>query len=292
VFAAPKKTAPATTTNRTTTKMKRNQSLILAAALAGSLLPAPTARAQSFTYNPSDLLLGFRNGGAYDFVVDLGPASAFYTSASQAPFTTFNITGYSGSQLTSVFGSLDNISFSVFGDVRSSTSAFGPLNTLWVTAPRMSLDVQSSPWSLRSTFQQANTGAKIDGIANGAVSYGASIAPDAVFNTPTALRLDSTWNASGVSYTRGMTAAGNFGGTFQGDVENTTPVGFASGGAPLQSDLYMMEPGSGDANELGYFTLRTDGSMTFTTIPEPSAMALAAAGFGMLLFRNHLRRRA
>ena len=271
--------------------MKRNQFLFLAAALAGSLLPAFTARSAPFTYNGADLLLGFRNGGANDFVVDLGPASTFYTSISQQPFTTFNITAYSGAQLSSVFGSLDGISFSVFGDVRSSTSPNGPLNTLWATAPRMTLGVPATPWNERSLFNQGNTGAKIDGIANGALTYSGTVAADPTFNTATAVEMPSSWNASGISLTRGMGSSGNFAGTFAGDVENTTPTGFGTGGTPLQSDLFMLEPGSSAGNELGFFTLNTDGSMTFTTIPEPNSMALIGAGFGILFLRKHLRRR-
>jgi hypothetical protein len=250
---------------------------LLTAALAGG-----SAQAANFLYNSTDLLLGFRNGGVNDFVVDLGPITSWYAYTALEPNTTYNITAYNATQLTAVFGSLDNISFSAFADVRTTTDPNFPIQTIWTTAPRLSLSVPSDPLSRRSQFQQATTGAKIDGIAGGAVTY--SALPDNVgVSTATVLQIPSTWNANGVSYTIGVGSSANFSGTFPAGVESTTPVGFSANGIPIVSDLFELQPGSGNGKYLGSFTLRTDGSMAFTTVPEPSALSLLGAGLGLSL---------
>ena len=276
--------------------MKRHPLATLTWGLASAVLLGFTAQAQTFTYQPTDLLLGFRNGGAYDYVVDLGQVNSWNVYGGQSvlqPNTTYNITAYSGSQLSSVFGSLDNISFSAFADVRTTSNPKFPIQTIWTTAPRMDINTQSDPWNRRSQFQQANTAAKIEGIANGAVTYSGLVAADPVANSPTAVEVPSTWNANGTAYTIGIGSAGNFANTFPGVVENTTPVGFASGGTPIVSDLYEMAPSSsgGAGDYLGYFTLGTDGNMTFTTVPEPGCLGLFGGGLVLLTVRNSFRRK-
>ena len=277
--------------------MKNKSITKLAAGLAGAVLVGGSAQAAAFAYNPTDLLLGFRNGGANDFVVDLGPISSWYVYSSLQPNTTYNITAYNGSQLTSVFGSLNNISFSAFADVRTTTNQSFPIQTLWTTAPRLDINVQSDPLTRHSRFQQANTGAKIDGIANGAINFSSLPDNDPATNvtTLTAIEMPSIWNAGGgTSYTKGVGAAGNFSGTFPANVENTTPGGFASGGTPIVSDLYSLLPDSGGSqgDYLGSFIFSPDGSTSFHTVPEPGSMSLLGAGFALIGLASYFRRQS
>jgi len=112
-------------------------------------------------------------------------------------------------------------------------------------------------------------------------------------NTATAVTVTNNFNSPpGVSYKLGIGPAGNFSGTFSGNAENTTPSGFASLGQPIRSDLYELQPGSGQGNYLGYFQLNTDGSMFFSAVPEPSSTALMAAGFGLLTWIQRQRRKS
>ena len=273
--------------------MKTNSVVKLAAAIAGALLAGDSAQAAAFSYQNANLLVGFRNGGASDLVVNLGPITSWYAYSSLPPNTTHNITAYNGTQLTSVFGSLDNISFSAFADVRTTTNPNFPIQTLWTTVPRLDISVQSDPLNRRSQFQQANTAAKIDGVANGGITFSGLPDNDPATNvtSSTALEIPKDWNVNGTSYTIGIGPAGNFNGTFPANVENTTPSAFASGGIPIVSDLYELRPGSGEGNYLGYFTFGTDGSMTFTTVPEPGSLSLIGAGFGLLALARHFRRK-
>jgi hypothetical protein len=264
--------------------MKRTQHALLASSLAVLSLAGATLQAAPFTYNAQDLLIGFRGPGNFDYVVDIGNVSQFgYGSG------VHNITAYTGSQLSTVFGGLDGISFSAFGDVRTVGGAYA-FNTLWVTAPRTDINVQSSPWNRAGQSAQGTVGGRIDGIASGAVMYSSTFSggPN---NTATAVTVTNNFNASpGLSYKLGMGAAGNFSGTFPGNVENTTPSGFASLGQPIRSDLYELQPGSGQGNYLGYFQLNPDGSMLFSAVPEPSSVALMVAGFGLTWIQRQRRK--
>src|SRR5262249_55377536 len=82
------------------------------------------------------------------------------------------------------------------------------------------------------------------------------------------------------SYGFVMGAGGNYGGTFQGNVENITPESpfFTSA---VRSDLYEIRPGSGPSHYLGYFQLNPEGTMSFTaaggtTTPPPRPVASIA----------------
>src|SRR5712671_5212038 len=111
--------------------MKIKKQLLLVLGLAGFSSLSLRSQAAPFTYNPQDLLLGFRSGsGQNDFVVDIGAASLYYNAS---PGGTFTVGGFTGSQLSSAFGGFGGLSFSVFGDVRTTGNSAHPQNTLWVT---------------------------------------------------------------------------------------------------------------------------------------------------------------
>ena len=254
----------------------------MASGLAVLSLGGAALQAAPFTYNAQDLVIGFRSSGPTDYVVDIGNASQFGFGSG-----VHNITAYTGSQLSSVFGSLDGITFSAFGDVRTTGGAT-PFNTLWVTQARSDINVQSDPWNRRGTSAQGTAAGKIDGIASGAVSYSDSI-PPGPNNTASAVAISDSFSGS---YSSTMGPSGTFLGTFPGNVENTTPAGFASLGSPIRSDLYELQPGSGQGSYMGYFQLNPDGSMLFSAVPEPSSAALMAAGFGLLALVQRQRRNA
>jgi hypothetical protein len=237
---------------------------------------ASTVEAAPFLYKGGDLLLGFRSAGANDLIVNAGPASGFL---SMGYGTTVAVGSLGSGQLQSVFGTLDGISFSAFGDIRASGGAY-PLNTLWVSKPRLALDTVTLPWNRQSTFSQGNTAAKIDGIANGGITYSGTTAPGEA-NNASLVALPKSWNASGVSYSIGVGASGNFAGTFQGGVENTTPAGFTGTDQVLRSDLYELQPNASAGTPgalVGFFELKGNGSMTFTAVPEPGIGSLLGLG--------------
>ena len=267
---------------------------LLKTALAVNLgLMAIQSYGATFAYSPSDLLLGFRSSsGSSDFVVNLGQVSQYYAYSAMAPGSTITINAFDVSQLNTVFGSINGLSLSAFADVRTSSNPRFPQNTIWATAPRMDLNTQSDPWTARSVFAQGTTAGKIDGIANGAVGYGGTISGGPL-NTATAISLPKTWNAGGgISYTLGIGVAGNFANTFPGTVEGTTASDFATAGTPMRFDLYQLEPGSGPGVYMGFFEFGTDGSLSYTTVPEPGAGAFIVGGLGAMALWRRMRNRA
>jgi len=260
--------------------------LALFGGAAGLALLAPAASAQVFQYNPQDLLFGVRSTGPNDFVVDLGPAS-FFTTAGAGTYNVGN-SKYTSSQLSSAFSSLDNLSMSLFGDVRTSGGSL-PLNTLWVTSARgvnsPSINTQTTPWASRSQSNLGTTDAKVDSIASTAVNN----SPNNGINSPTAVVFP---NSTAFSYTANIGSGGNFGGSFQGNVEGATGTGFASGAVPVRLDLYQMQPNTA-SQFVGFFDFNPNGTLTFTVVPEPSAWAVIGGGACLLfaaLQRRHLQR--
>jgi hypothetical protein len=245
---------------------------LLSIAASCSLFQSVQAGPSTFTDTSRDLMLVFRKtgfDGSFDvgqsvFEVDIGQASIYYGAT---PGTHIPITAYSaGTQLTNLFDDLDDFSWSISGCVPNygdSGDPSKPITTLWLTDPRAVPSTPNTSWSRQGTYTQGAAGAHIESILAGALTYAAT-ATNSQDNTSTALAIPygSGYNAN--SY---LTAVGNFGGTFPGDVENTTLPTFTTDGLPSISDFYELQPGSGQGTYLGYFELSTNGGLTFYAGP-------------------------
>ena len=254
--------------------MKPYKLAILTAA-AGSLLSL-NAMAQVFNYNTGDLLLGFRTAsGTSDLVVDIGSAS-LYTGAT-GPIT---ISGnyYTGSQLTSAGLSLNNLTFSVFGDSASGS--------LWVTRPLADPNVSVAPFAAQNLASLNIAGAQMDSISYGAVytSYLNASGPN---NTISAVVVPSSLNLGSegaLSYTTGIGANGNFNGAFgsNNNIEQSTPADFTTG-SYVEGDrsfLFEMDPGA-NGSYVGFFELDPNGTLTFNPEPVPEPGTFAMFGMGL-----------
>lgn len=245
----------------------------LAVGLCGS-----AAMAQSFTYNPGDLLVAFRSGSSsQNVIVDIGSAS-FYENATGS----FNISGVNAALFTSTLGTMDNVYWSVFGYVNTTGSAIGVQNTIFVSDPRSDILTQNDPNSSLTFSGQGQAISKMRAIADGATSGYATILSDQI------IVLSSSLNVGGdpVSYTVGVGPFGDFNGTWSPAVENLTGSGFSSGSTPSVSDLFQQTPGAANnGTYLGNFQFNNNGTLQFTSVtpaPEPSTWALLVAG-GMTL---------
>jgi hypothetical protein len=244
--------------------------------LAGTMPLIPAANAQSFVYNQdADLLLGFRNLSANDYVVNLGSISS-YSSLSAG---TYPVAGYNAADLSTSLGGVNSLTLSISG--AEST----PGNTLWMSRARTDPDTQTTPWNRSLSIVQGNTASKIRILGNNAETYGASI-PSGANNTMTALvEPDSAFTSPSLSsYSEVIGSSGNFGGSFGGNIEGTTGASFSSGSTPLRLDLYQIAAGSGPSTFIGSFDFNPNGSMTFTAVPEPNTVAsivVTLACFGL-----------
>lgn len=226
-------------------------------ALAASYAAHAAPFLYQYTNNPPDILLGIRQaGGSSELVVNLGTAARFYSAA---PGSTISITEFTPAQLTATVAGLDGVGVAVFGAARNAGDPLRPAQTLWVTAPRADAAVAADPWVRQSSFGLGGTAAKITSVGSGVASFSS-------LNTPGALNTASAVVAP-AGYQNGYGAyigAGNFKGTFQGNIEGVTPSDFASSTTPLRLDFYEIRPGTGTSLSLGWFDFKPNGTLTFT----------------------------
>lgn len=237
------------------------------AAIGGLALFSGAVHAAPFLYTPGDLVLVFRqSGNASDYAVNVGRIQQYNALADG---TTIPVTHLSTDQLFSAFPSLNGIQWSVGGANRPPLDPGFPLQTIWVTAPRIDPEIQATPWLRKGEFVQGNAASQIEGIGiNAALS--SSLIPGGPNNTATGVVVPV--NAP-FPVGQLLGTSGNYFDTFQGNVESIAPDDFEDDpGAVSRSDLYELLPGTtavGTLNapgrHLGYFELTPDGTLTFNT---------------------------
>jgi hypothetical protein len=262
----------------------RRHVVALAAALVA--LGAVPAGAAPFLYTPGELVLTLRQtGNAADLVVNIGTAASLSTLPSG---TTVEITRLTADLLNQTFPSLNNLSFIVSGANRPPLVESFPIQTLWVTAPRLSPDLPATPWLRKGSAVQGNAGSQIDAIGRTAVSY-SSLTPAGPANTATAVAIPLT-----SPFTLGpiIGASSDLVGNFQGSIAQLTADDFDSDSDNAAvSDLFELLPGTtaaGTLNQpgrlLGSFTFKPDGTLTFTSgatvtpAPQPQISSIQREG--------------
>ncbi|HAB16938.1 MAG TPA: hypothetical protein PLX89_07010 [Verrucomicrobiota bacterium] len=250
----------------------------------GLLLLASAVHGAPFLYAPGDFILAFRQtGNAQDLVVNAGSVTNFTDLPLDA---TVPITNLSDTQLRSVFPSLNAIYWSVAAANRPPLVEAFPIQSLWVTAPRLDPELPSVPWLRKGQFVQGNAGSQIDGLGAAAAGY-SSRTPAGPDNTATGVAIPVSNEASFTSF---IGSAGDFQGSFQGNVENLTPDDFEdTPGAVSRSDFFELPPGTTAAGtlnapgrHLGYFELKSDGTLVFSNkasaVPTPQITGIQRDG--------------
>ncbi len=248
------------------------------ALLTGALHSAP------FQYSPGDLILAFRqSGNASDYIVNLGKATHYNALPTGA---TVNVLTLSGTQLNAAFPSVNGLKWSVAGANRPPLDPNYPVQTLWISAPRLESGVKSPAWLRKGQFVQGTAASQIDAVGVNAAAASSS-QPAGPNNTATGVEIPVN---SDFAFTPLIGDAGDYVETFQGDVENTTPDDFDS--EPTQvsrSDLFELLPGTtaaGTLNQpgrhLGYFELSPNGILIFhtvsTVVPPPQISSIRRDG--------------
>jgi hypothetical protein len=248
-------------------KTKHAKLFLTCTLAAGALLAAAVSlQAQTFTYTNCDLVAGFRIiGGASDLVVDLGPVATF---ESLPPRSVTVITNLSATQLANALPTVDGVSWSVAAALRGNPNYSYPLQTIWVTSPRPDIYTPGKVWQNASQGTLGGAASQIDAIGYDASVYGNG-QPAGPNNTPTGILIPP---ASQYAYSYLMGSHQNYSGTFQGVVENTTPIDFDSAGRPSRSVLYRLVPDASPhaaGTVVGFFDFNTNGVLTFTAGPPP-----------------------
>jgi len=253
-------------------KIQPIKSIITCLLATGALVSATaTMQAQAFSYTNCDLVAGFRIiGGASDLVVDLGQVANF---EGLAPRTVITMTNLTATQLAAALPTIDGVSWSVAAAMRGNANYSYPLQTIWVTSPRPDIHTAGTVWSDASQGTLGGAASQIDAIGFDAAVYGNG-QPAGRDNTFTGILIPP---ASQYAYSHLMGSHQNYDATFQGVVENTTPIDFDSAGLPSRSVLYRLEPDTyphGAGTLIGFFDFTPAGTLVFTAGPPPERTAV------------------
>jgi len=247
------------------------------------LICASVSHAQTFSFQPKsyppDVLIGFRqDGNPNEIVMNAGPISQF-TKAT--PGSKFKVTAVVASELSKVYGTnLDQLGFAVFSAVRQTGTTAPAYPTMWASKERTDRETPADPWFRQSKTSLAITGAKIETLGANTVSWSLpiTVGPD---NNTTLTVMPSGLNLS-YSTTLG---SGNFGLTFQGDVQTYLPTGFGSGSASVRADFFQLDVGSGPGTWIGTFDFTGNNELWFTAAggsipnaPAPTIQSFARNG--------------
>lgn len=251
----------------------------LALVLAGVCLTS-AGRAATTTYSPGDIFLAFRapgDGVTQSVLVNVGQITQFTTSGPAFTVTTV------GTDLTNVFGSSwTNGSANLFWGASGITNNLpddgnltnGDLNrTLYASKPTTPSGAVQSAW-LRNLEGTQNTA------ASRILSYSNAFNAKTV-NTTVANGLIQA-NSATNSY-NGQIGTGN---SFNYFGAPKIEGNFAAGADGTALDFFRMQPGSGSGDYLGRFTINSSGAVTFTPVPEPSAMITLFASLGLISLRR------
>lgn len=235
------------------------------------IMAAGYVQAQTFNYNPDDLLICFRNTASpvNDLVVDAGPVSTFVNLSVGTKVT---ITQYTGTQLGQV--GTNSLAWSAFACDNNS-----PVDeNLWVTRPRSDYNTQTSPWSAGNIFAQGPAAGKMDSVGNDATTIGLLL-PAGANNTTTALVETESGHktADNGCYAFYIGGLGNFSGSFQGNIEQATASTFTTSGQNVRADFYQLLSTNSTVpgRFLGYFELFTNGVLVYTAGPSPTGLTAA-----------------
>ena len=250
---------------------------------AAWLLAASTqVQANTFGYTNGNVLICFRKAdptthnslGGNDLVVNAGPI-AYFTNL--APNTKVTITSYTGGQLGQV--ATNSIGWSAWAFFDESLGATP--NTLFMTKPRASLNIQTTPYAIKSHNSYGYVIGDLGPIVKGAMDN----ANYSTSNSPLAVLESDSWNegeGSSLSYFSGLGPTFDFYASFQADPEQYTAANFTTSGSPVRADFYWLYPSSAPnlkATFLGYFEMSTNGVMTYTAYPSPSVDAPTILSF-------------
>jgi hypothetical protein len=204
-------------------------------------------------------------------IVDLGSVATF---ESLPPRSVVTITNLSAIQLANALPTVDGVSWSVAAAMRGNPDYSYPLQTIWVTSPRPDIYTPGKIWQNASQGTLGGAASQIDAIGFDASVYGNG-QPAGPNNTSTGILIPP---ASQYAYSYLMGSHENYDGTFQGVVENTTPVDFDTAGLPSRSVLYRLEPDAyshGPGTLIGFFDFSPDGTLTFTAGPPPERTTIS-----------------
>ena len=245
----------------------------------------------------NDLVIGFNavsgTGASTNLEADLGSVGAYF-SATAGTYTIGNL----NTSLTNIYGNAWNTRSDLyFGVAGAAGSTAGgpngqPILTIWASSAKTGGSSPAPAWTqngadscttpntnIGTVYNSFLTGVSLADIDSQTSAFGATLK-----GTSISTAAFGSWSAAGNGAS--LATANAFGLAPMG---STNGVSFeTTSGSGLSMDLYELVPGNGNAQDLGYFTLASDGGLTFTAIPEASTYAalLGVASLGLVSIRR------
>ena len=256
---------------------------------AAALLFTSTAglHAADLTYNPGDLLMGFRvtggTGLGTSYVVNIGQASQFLSgdgSTGAATVVTPSLNGVA-TDLAALFGANWATRADLYWSV-SGTSSFDaavgsePAKTLIASKERPipgQVLTSTSRWQRAGVFTQGGPSNAMGALGSAfALKPGNSTPNASTANNPRGLAQTNTDINSYASFQPGGTVenSGPAPGISYAYFNPTIEASFAKGTSGSVLELHRMRPGSGAGDVLGTLTLSDTGTLTFSPLPAPT----------------------
>jgi hypothetical protein len=252
-------------------------------ALVGTVLGTlPSSGANVPRPLQGDILIGFRNGEA-SYLVNVGSATNFVNAA---PGTTpvpnlgnigADLVGYNKTQIinegtddeqTVVIPWYQRGDFywgaiGVYDTANANPPIAGRPNTVYVSRQRRPISAQSTPWNALSTATFNTTITSFSSV----IHSGYPTLP-ATTNSPVAAIQPSTVEF-GISYGKRAGGSNTSGFEFFSGFEDS----FNGGAAASALDLYSISRNPSTVTYLGYFTITTGGTISFTKQSAPPSTA-------------------
>lgn len=253
-------------------------------ALAAMITPSLAATVANPVNN--DIFIAFRSTSASSsLIVNVGQYSAFANQAANSPGTTVSLgaLGNIGADLVSAFGANWNTSGNVlWGAFGRSTSGF---TTVYGSREQTSVGTTGDAWPVLDDTARTSTSSAIGSVLTGSGGYRGGT--QTLNSTVSVLQSNSAQSSSYAFQvgTAGTTDFGSLSGwdSIEGD------FGGGTSGTALDLFKFYATDGTGLTNQVttpGFFTIDDLGALSFTSIPEPSAALLGAAGMFALLTKR------
>jgi hypothetical protein len=249
--------------------------VIAAFVLADAAFIGSSAKAQ-VSANTGDLILAFRttdNSVPYNLEVDLGQASQFIG----LPGGTVLDLSLGGS----FFGSSGGLAAADLATVFSTGSNWNQNpNLVWSVAGTSGPAGNDTLWATFASTAQNDASKITQATPAGKLSAEqTTLSGQTSLTSPQAAEILSGANGS---YTTEITSGGTAKNYNYFSSNNSTETSVVSSGDSILS-LYQLAAGSGPALQIGTFDLGSNGSLTFTSVPEPSTYAMILGGLGLLM---------
>lgn len=257
--------------------MKKNLAIAILA-LAGLAAFDRPAHAVLVNYTAGDLFIGFRSSAnTNNYLINIGQASQFKNATGPITLSL----GTTSADLVQNFGAdwatSGALTWSVSGGLRTAVGT-DPAYTLYA-----SKIVGTQGWNRSSGGLQELASLKFNDLQKYYVIDDDGTPRQSTANSNVGVVQQDVDVNSYDSFFTDSSAFGHFSGT--------TEAGFGEGVNGAALNLYRLAPGTGKGELLGTFSISESGSITFTPIPEPGVIALAALAGAALIGVSRFRRK-